>query len=156
MIWYWNGYTFDASDEAVESVIEHIGNKIPFEKKLNIKASNDYFAKKKELYKKSSIEIVKNMGAKTTNKWNISEIIKRDGEIQTRIVEIFTEWEKDYSDYKSMVEHPIDIDQSIIDAAVARRDLLKSTEIEDELIVKDICKKFSLLEDFVVNYVMTV
>lgn len=149
-------YTFDASDEAVESVIEHIGNKIPFEKRLNIKASNDYFSKKKELYKNSKIEIVKAMGNKTATKWNISEIIKRDGEIQTRLMEIFTEWEKDYSAYKEQIEHPVCVEQNVINEAVARRDFLKANDLEDELIVKDICKKFNMQEDYVLNHIMTV
>src|SRR5699024_5428963 len=38
-------------DEEVEEIVENIGNKIPFEKKLNIIASNGYFNKKKESYK---------------------------------------------------------------------------------------------------------
>lgn len=36
------------SDSEVKELVEHIGNKIPFEKKLNIIASNGYFAKKKK------------------------------------------------------------------------------------------------------------
>lgn len=39
------------SNSEVKELIEHIGNKIPFEKRLNIIASNGYFAKKKESYR---------------------------------------------------------------------------------------------------------
>nr|WP_241767508.1 hypothetical protein [Streptococcus gordonii] len=39
-------------------MVEHIGNKIPFEKRLNIIASNGYFAKKKESYWKSKVGIL--------------------------------------------------------------------------------------------------
>nr|WP_053090616.1 hypothetical protein [Streptococcus cristatus] len=39
-------------------MVEHIGNKIPFEKRLNIIASNGYFVKKKESYRKSKVGIL--------------------------------------------------------------------------------------------------
>ena len=46
------------SDSEVKELVEHIGNKIPIEKKLNIIASNGYFAKKKESYRKSKVGIL--------------------------------------------------------------------------------------------------
>lgn len=45
--WQTNYFT-DVSDAAIKEKIEHIGNKLPFEKKLNIIAGNGYFGKKKK------------------------------------------------------------------------------------------------------------
>src|SRR5699024_7308518 len=42
-----NSYFPNVSDEEVNETLEHLGNKIPFEKRLNIMASNGYFEKKK-------------------------------------------------------------------------------------------------------------
>ena len=39
-------YFPNVSDEVIVEKIEHLGNKIPFEKKLNIVAGNGYFKKK--------------------------------------------------------------------------------------------------------------
>lgn len=41
-------YFPDVSDATIKEKIEHIGNKLPFEKKLNIVAGNGYFGKKKK------------------------------------------------------------------------------------------------------------
>jgi hypothetical protein len=41
------------NEEVAREKIEHLGNKTPFEKKLNIIATNNYFAKKKDYYVKS-------------------------------------------------------------------------------------------------------
>ena len=38
------------SDSTIKEKIEHIGNKLPFEKKLNIVAGNGYFSKKKNMF----------------------------------------------------------------------------------------------------------
>lgn len=40
-------YFPNATDDIVKEKIEHIGNKLPFEKKLNIIAGNGYFVKRK-------------------------------------------------------------------------------------------------------------
>lgn len=53
-----SSYFPTSSDSEVKELVEHIGNKVPFEKKLNIVASNGYFAKKKESYRKSKVEIL--------------------------------------------------------------------------------------------------
>nr|WP_054755818.1 DUF1524 domain-containing protein [Liquorilactobacillus satsumensis] len=41
-----SSYFSSATDEEIKGLVEHIGNKIPFEKRLNIVASNGYFQKK--------------------------------------------------------------------------------------------------------------
>ena len=52
--------------------------------------------------------------------------------------------------------NPVCVEQNVINEAVARRDFLKANDLEDELIVKDICKKFNMKEDYVLNHIMTV
>lgn len=42
-------YFLNVRDDIIKEKIEHIGNKIPFEKKLNIVAGNGYIGKKKKL-----------------------------------------------------------------------------------------------------------
>lgn len=89
-------YTLEEDEEIVLEKIEHLGNKLPIEKKLNIKASNDYFSKKKEKYKDSKIQIVKNMGNANYKKWSIKKIDSRDKELATQIIEILNEWDSNY------------------------------------------------------------
>ena len=85
-------------DEEVKEKIEHLGNKIPFEKKLNIIAGNGYFAKKKELYKNSKVAITKAIGDDNSlNKWELDSIIERDVEVADRVVDILDGWRKDYA-----------------------------------------------------------
>jgi len=86
------------SDEEVKEKIDHIGNKIPFEKKLNIVAGNDYFTKKKELYKNSKVAITKAIGDDNSlNSWGLDSIIERDVEVADNIVDILEGWRKDYA-----------------------------------------------------------
>ena len=47
----------EKSEEEIKEQIEHLGNKIPLEKKLNIEAGNGYFGRKKENYQKSNIQV---------------------------------------------------------------------------------------------------
>ena len=49
-------YFPDEPDATIKEKIEHIGNKLPFEKKLNIVAGNGYFGKKKKDKKDEKIE----------------------------------------------------------------------------------------------------
>ena len=86
----------EEDEEIVLEKIEHLGNKLPIEKKLNIKASNDYFSKKKEKYRDSNIQIVKNMRNANYKKWNIKKIDSRDKELATQIIEILNEWGSNY------------------------------------------------------------
>ena len=47
----WQKNYFDeVPDNIIKEQIEHIGNKLPIEKKLNITAGNGYFEKKKKEY----------------------------------------------------------------------------------------------------------
>ena len=79
------------SNSEVKELIEHIGNKIPFEKRLNIIASNGYFAKKKESYRKSKVGILLEL-SQSNNNWGLDEIRERDIRISDELVGILNDW----------------------------------------------------------------
>ncbi|MHC0037927.1 DUF262 domain-containing protein [Pseudoneobacillus sp. C159] len=79
------------SDEEVKELVEHIGNKIPFEKKLNIIASNGYFKKKKDSYKKSKVQLLLNL-SNQHNDWGLNEIRERDIRISDELLILLNEW----------------------------------------------------------------
>ena len=84
------------SDSTIREKIEHIGNKLPFEKKLNIVAGNGYFSKKKKEYMVSKIAITNTMGTSEVMEWNLDSIMKRDLRISDEMAEIFARWNKEY------------------------------------------------------------
>lgn len=79
------------SDSEVKELVEHIGNKIPFEKRLNIIASNGFFAKKKESYRKSKVGILLEL-TQNNNNWGIEKIRERDIRISDELVKILNDW----------------------------------------------------------------
>lgn len=94
-------------EETIKDKIEHIGNKLPFEKKLNIVAGNGYFGKKKGLYKASNIAITKKMGDSNIDNWDLDSITERDFRITDIIVKTLKKWNNEYmaqssSDQKEM------------------------------------------------------
>lgn len=88
-------------EETIKDKIEHIGNKLPFEKKLNIVAGNGYFGKKKALYKASKIVITKKMGDSIIDNWNLDSITERDLRITDIIVKTLKRWNNEYMDQSS-------------------------------------------------------
>ena len=88
-------------EETIKDKIEHIGNKLPFEKKLNIVAGNVYFGKKKALYKASKIVITKKMGDSIIDNWNLDSITERDLRITDIIVKTLKRWNNEYMDQSS-------------------------------------------------------
>lgn len=88
------------NDEALETVskdyLDSIGNKIPFEKRLTIKASKDYFQKKRILYLRSQIPYVKEFATKHVTHWNVDDIKKRNEFITEEIMRLFISWSGDY------------------------------------------------------------
>ncbi|GAF21004.1 hypothetical protein JCM19047_671 [Bacillus sp. JCM 19047] len=79
------------SDEEVKELVEHIGNKIPFEKRLNIIASNGYFKKKQESYKKSKVQLLLDL-SKQHNSWGLDEIRERDIRVSEELLILLKEW----------------------------------------------------------------
>lgn len=89
-------YFPNESDSTIKEKIEHIGNKLPFEKKLNIVAGNGYFKKKKKEYATSKIEITNAMGISDVMDWNVDSIMKRDIRVSDEVVKIFNRWNNEY------------------------------------------------------------
>lgn len=89
-------YFPEESDSAVKEKIEHIGNKLPFEKKLNIVAGNGYFGKKKNEYKESEIAITNAIGTSDIDDWNLDSIMKRDIRVSDEMISILNRWNDEY------------------------------------------------------------
>lgn len=97
-------YFLNTSDDIIKDKIEHIGNKIPFEKKLNIVAGNGYFAKKKDLYKESKIIITQNLGNTDAKDWQLDSISERDIRVSDSICNILNEWQREYENVDTKTE----------------------------------------------------
>lgn len=91
-----NSYDLRENEEVAREKIEHLGNKTPFEKKLNIIATNNYFAKKKDYYVKSNIQMTKEIGNLKMDKWGLDQIVERDIRMTDKIIEILKSWDRDY------------------------------------------------------------
>ena len=91
-----NNYDLRENEKVAKEKIEHLGNKTPFEKKLNIIATNNYFSKKKILYLNSEIKMTKEIGELKSNKWDLDDIIERDIRMTDKIISILKLWNKEY------------------------------------------------------------
>lgn len=83
----YGGWDRDKANEKLES----IGNKIPFEKRLNIQAGNDYFGEKKKKYCKSPIIEVQDLCKKTSNDWLKEDIEERCKLLCDRLITFFND-----------------------------------------------------------------
>lgn len=119
-----NSYFPHSSGEEVNEVIEHLGNKIPFEKRLNIVASNGYFEKKKELYKQSKVAMVQKLSKYHSEDWKLEQIRERDIRVSDRIIEIFDSWSADTNDEN---------DSKLTEEERKAIELIKSKGLEDYL-----------------------
>lgn len=83
----WQSANFDNWDEeSHKKYVEKIGNKILLDKKSNIKCSNNFFAKKQEIYKKIydkgyNLKEVYDLGIRERNIWEKTDIDNREKEI---------------------------------------------------------------------------
>ena len=89
----------DVEPKTVNEMIEHIGNKTPFERKLNIVASNGYFQKKQSEYNKSEIEVTKILVTSVTSDWTLQNIEKRDTMVTNDILTLLNQWQTQYANY---------------------------------------------------------
>lgn len=94
----WQPSYFNTNEDEVNELIETIGNKIPFEKRLNIIASNGYFSKKQEQYAKSNIAITKAMSNSNIKDWKLEEIRERNIRIIDEVIDTFNSWDSSVSD----------------------------------------------------------
>lgn len=72
-----------------ETYLNMLGNKIVFEKRLNIQAGNNYFGKKKERYKESKIKEVQALSQIPQSDWLKEDIEDRNSEIINRLYSFF-------------------------------------------------------------------
>ena len=93
----WESKYYIYDEDVVNEKIEHIGNKLPLEKKLNISASNNYFNRKKEKYKKSKISISCKLGSSDVGDWNLDSISSNDTKICNQLKDLFKKWVDDYA-----------------------------------------------------------
>lgn len=110
-------YFPDVPDSIIKEKIEHIGNKLPFEKKLNIVAGNGYFGKKKKEYSASKIAITNAIGTSDIQDWDMDSIMKRDIRVSDSITAILKKWNNDYLNIQTeaLAEEPSAEDLSRIE-----------------------------------------
>lgn len=88
----WQDTNYNGWDKKyAEDYLEKFGNKIVFEKKLNIQAGNSYFGKKKYEYAKSKIADVLELSKKDENDWTKKDIKERDQKFKEDIFAFFNE-----------------------------------------------------------------
>lgn len=73
----------DWDEQEAKEVMETLGNLAPFEKKLNISASNEFFKKKKNAYKESKFADIQDLVK--LDKWDYDEVKIREKNIINRI-----------------------------------------------------------------------
>lgn len=73
----------DWDEQEAKEVMETLGNLAPFEKKLNISASNEFFKKKKNAYKESKFADIQDLVK--LDKWDYDEVKIREKNIIRRI-----------------------------------------------------------------------
>lgn len=79
------------SEEDAREYLDKFGNKIVFEKRLNIQAGNGYFGKKKDKYIHSEIAQVVELGNYPKSDWAKKDIENRELEFKKRIYAFFSE-----------------------------------------------------------------
>ena len=83
----YNGWNFD---DAL-AYLDRFGNKIAFEKRLNIQAGNGYFGVKKERYKVSTIADVIELSNYYKNDWVKEDIEERETSFKENLITFFKE-----------------------------------------------------------------
>lgn len=102
----WDSKYYTLNEEEANEKLEHLGNKLPLEKKLNISASNNYFAKKKDRYKDSKIAIIKKLGDSTLDEWNLANIDTNDTKVCEIIKGLLKAWVDEYEEKEDSPKTP--------------------------------------------------
>jgi uncharacterized protein with ParB-like and HNH nuclease domain len=88
----WQGTNYNGWNvEDAQIYIDYFGNKVVFEKKLNIQAGNGYFGNKKQKYALSNIANVIELGTYPKNDWTKEDIENRENRFKERIISFFKE-----------------------------------------------------------------
>ena len=86
----WQNY--DKWDETSwKENLNRIGNLVPLKKELNIRASNEFFPRKQEEYRKSNIQDALDLAEKNPAVWYPGDVEKRQEESLERLLEFFRE-----------------------------------------------------------------
>lgn len=88
----WDSSFFTISEDEANTKLEQLGNKIPLEKPMNIRASNNYFDKKKEQYRTSKIAVANDLANLPKDNWLIADIDNRNKEVSKQLSNIFDNW----------------------------------------------------------------
>ena len=88
----WDSSFFTISEDEANTKLEQLGNKIPLEKPMNIRASNTYFDKKKEQYRTSKIAVANDLANLPKDNWLIGDIDNRNKEVSKQLSNIFDNW----------------------------------------------------------------
>lgn len=119
----WQSNFFEGEvEEVIKEKIEHLGNKLPLEKKLNITAGNGYFQKKKSSYANSCIAIVRDMSQYSADEWKLEQVIERDNIISEAIIKILRRWNREYkaANRSTMVPIPSPEETAMIEKLKAK------------------------------------
>lgn len=92
----WDSKYYNLDEEEANVKLEHLGNKLPLEKKLNISASNNYFVEKKRKYTESKIAICQKLGNSSLIEWGLDNIAENDSKVCEQIKNIFKKWVNEY------------------------------------------------------------
>ena len=103
----WDSNYFNLNPDEAAEKLEHLGNKLPLEKPRNIKASNNYYDKKKEQYIASGIAMAKAFGEQDRTSWTLSDIEIRDKELSSILTDIITRWVEEYEPKQEQDSKPI-------------------------------------------------
>lgn len=98
----WQNNYFNEDPEILKDCLEHLGNKLPFEKKLNISAGDGYFDVKKKKYEESKIILTKEMAYYPSNHWTSQQILERDAELSIEILKILDSWDRAYTETQKL------------------------------------------------------
>ncbi len=102
-----NGFT----PEKINELIASLGNLTLFEKKHNIRASNEYFAKKKKSYKQSKVAMTQRLAE--LNDFRPENIITRTDEMNRRLKNILETWNNEYDEAKFDYERRLRAEESL-------------------------------------------
>lgn len=83
----WDTSYFTWTKEDADRHINMFGNRIPLESKLNIRAGNDFYSKKKEYYKKSSVREVRTLS--NLSHWDADRIQERNAQMVKKLKTFF-------------------------------------------------------------------
>lgn len=118
----WQSSHFPTYDDSlVNEKIECIGNKVPFEKKLNIIAANGYFGKKQKEYQRSEIVVTRSLSEKTPASWELPDIDERNVRVTDAIVKTLQDWRRGYGNKE----------EAVLDA-VSKEDVEKIKELKEK------------------------